>query len=269
MSNNSSTKEIFDIAKPLYEEALRNQGYTNVELNFIPKEKIHKPKKSNAKKIIYCNLPWNVAVKSNIGKEFLSLIDTFKNSLQGKYINRHSIKLSYSTMKNLGSHIAASNLKKVKQNPVKTTENTCKCENQQMQCPVNGQCMTDNVVYEAQVKTRYTTKSYIGMTGRPFFERWKEHRGNLKHKHQKGTKLSNFIWKQKESGEHIDIQNIKWSLKAKAMPYQPGARFCDTCLCEKTHIALSNPQDILNTRKEIVSKCPHKREFKLKYFKPP
>ena len=138
-----------------------------------------------------------------------------------------------------------------------------------MQCPVNGQCMTDNVVYEAQVKTRYTTKSYIGMTGRPFIERWKEHRGNLKHKHQQGTKLSNFIWKQKESGEHIDIQNIKWSLKAKAMPYQPGARFCDTCLCEKTHIALSNPQDILNTRKEIVSKCPHKREFKLKYFKPP
>ena len=45
-----------------------------------------------------------------------------------------------------------------------------------VQCPVNGQCMTSNVVYSAEIKSRYSTKSYIGMIGRPFIERWKEHR---------------------------------------------------------------------------------------------
>ena len=65
----------------------------------------NKRKKRNAKKVLFCNLPWNMAVKNNIGKEFLSLIDMFKNSPQGKYINRHTVKLSYSTMPNLKSHI--------------------------------------------------------------------------------------------------------------------------------------------------------------------
>ena len=59
------------------------------------------------------------------------------------------------------------------------------------------------------------------------------------------------------------------SLKTKAVPYRAGARYCDTCLSEKTHIALANPNEVLNSRKEIVGKCPHKREFKLKFYKPP
>ena len=65
------------------------------------------------------------------------------------------------------------------------------------------------------------------------------------------------------------MKDIKWSLKTKTAPYRAGAIFCDTCLSEKTHIALTNPTQILNSRKEIVSKCPHKRDFKLKFFKPP
>ena len=43
-----------------------------------------------------------------------------------------------------------------------------------------------------------SVKSYIGMTSRPFIERFKEHKGNIKHKHQKGTKLSSYVWKQKD-----------------------------------------------------------------------
>ena len=44
-------------------------------------------------------------------------------------------------------------------------------------------------------------------------------------------------------------KDIEWSLKSKAVPYKPGARYCDTCLSEKTHIALASPSDILNSRK--------------------
>ena len=93
---------------------------------------------------------------------------------------------------------------------------------------------------------------------------------NIRHQHQQGTKLSHYVWKQNtEFGEKIGMENIKWSIKSKTTSYRAGARYCDTCLSEKTHIALANPSEILNSRKEIVSKCPHKRYFKLKYFKPP
>ena len=108
------------------------------------------------------------------------------------------------------------------------------------------------------------------MSSRPFIVRWKEHRGNIKHPNQKGTKLSKHVLKlNNEYGENIEISDIKWSLKSKCGPYRAGAKLCVTCLSEKTHIALANPDDILNSRKEIISKCPHRRYFKLKYFKPP
>ena len=174
-------------------------------------------------------------------------------------------------MPNLKSHIMSSNRKKLNQNQTKIPEQTCKCDQDKEieQCPVNDDCMTDNVVYCAEVTTRYNTKSYIGMSGRPFIKRWKEHRGNIRHPHQKGTKLSKYVHKQKEFGENINIKDIKWSLKAKAIPYTAGKKFCDTCISEKTFIALACPDNILNSRKEIVSKCPHKWNFKLKHFKPP
>ena len=267
ISTLSSNERIFNIAKVPYIEALKRDGYENVEFKYQPKQKTTKPKTS--KNVLFCNLPWNMAVKINVGKEFLSLLDMFKGTPQGKQINRHKIKLSYSTMKNLSSHITASNLKRLKPKTASKPLQDCNCPNENIECPVDGQCMISNVVYEAEIKTQHSTKSYIGMTGCTFITRWKEHRGNLRYKHQKGTKLSNFVWKQKDFGKNIEMKDIKWSLKAKTAPYKAGARFCDTCLSEKTHIALANPSQILNSRKEIVSKCPHKRDFKLKFFKPP
>ena len=96
--------------------------------------------------------------------------------------------------------------------------------------------MYDNVVYEATVKTKHSVKSYIGMTSHPFIDRWKEHRGNMKHKNQKGTKLSSFVWKQMDFGENIKIDDIKWSLKSKAVPYRVGAKFWTNLqTCTPTH----------------------------------
>ena len=177
-------------------------------------------------------------------------------------------------MRNLKSHIDSNNMKKLNPNTNQNndSESKCKCANDKeiLQCPVNGKCMFDNVVYSAEVKTKHTTKTYIGMSGRPFIVRWKEHRGNIRHPHQNGTKLSKYVLKQNSDfGEKIGIKDVKWKMKTKTVPYRAGAKFCDTCLSEKTHIALSDPKNILNSRKEIVSKCPHKYDFKLKFYKPP
>ena len=103
------------------------------------------------------------------------------------------MKLSYSTMRNVKSHISSSNLKKLNPISQESTDLNCKCDEVPMQCPVSGECTSGNVVYQAKVNSKFAVKSYIGMTARPFIERWKEHRGNIRHKHQQGTKLSNFV----------------------------------------------------------------------------
>ena len=66
--------------------------------------------------------------------------------------------------------------------------------------------------------SRNVPRIYTGMTGRQLIKRIKEHKGNFKHKHQKGTKLSSYAHKQSEYGEDIKFEDIKWSIKAKAIP---------------------------------------------------
>ena len=123
-------------------------------------------------------------------------------------------------------------MRKLRPKQNETADHECNCSNQEhITCPVSGHCETENVVYEAQVKVKNTFKSYIGMTSRPFIERWKEHKGNVKYPHQKGTKLSGYIHKPKEFGEKIGFQDIKWSIKARAAPYRSGTKYCDTGKC--------------------------------------
>ena len=50
LSDNSSNKEIFDNATPPFLNALKNSEYDNIKLDFQPKQKSKKTKKSNSKK---------------------------------------------------------------------------------------------------------------------------------------------------------------------------------------------------------------------------
>ena len=61
--------------------------------------------------------------------------------------------------------------------------------------------------------------------------------------------------------EKIKIENIEWSLKSKTVPYKPGARYCDTCLQEKTFIALANPFEILNSTQCASLQATAKKPF--------
>ena len=72
-----------------------------------------------------------MAVKTKVGKEFLSLVDMFKNTPQSKYTNRHCVKL----ITNLRSHINASNKKNLKPKEHDVSEQQCKYENPNMAIP--------------------------------------------------------------------------------------------------------------------------------------
>ena len=66
-------------------------------------------------------------------------------------------------------------------------------------CPLNGACLTANIVYEATVTTSGSTKRYIGSTGCDFKSRFNSHTYSFTHKREKETELSKHIWSLKEN----------------------------------------------------------------------
>ena len=75
LSSISSDEKMFKSAVPLYQEAIKKSGY-DFELKFDPSASEPKTKKRSRKRhILWFNPPYNSTVKTNVGKEFLCLID--------------------------------------------------------------------------------------------------------------------------------------------------------------------------------------------------
>ena len=123
----SSNKQAFEEAAPAYQQALDESGHIYT-LNYSEKEQADtqrrqtssqnqasnmKGKNNKKRHIIWFNPPYNRAVKTNIGKCFLALID--KHFPPGhrlrKTINRNCVKISYSCTKNMKAIIQAHNNK--------------------------------------------------------------------------------------------------------------------------------------------------------------
>ena len=88
-------------------------GY-NFKLNYQPQPDNQPPKKICRKRpALWFNPPYNATVKTNIGRDFLQLIDECfppSNPLH-KIFNRQKVKVSYSTTPNMAQTIAAKNAK--------------------------------------------------------------------------------------------------------------------------------------------------------------
>ena len=70
MSDVSNDKEHFDKAAPIYKEALKNSPF-NETLNFLPSIPT---RRHGGRNIIWFNPPFSSNVKTNVGKQFLSLL---------------------------------------------------------------------------------------------------------------------------------------------------------------------------------------------------
>ena len=75
LSRISASKEVFDTAAPAYQEALAKSGYTH-KLTYEATEPSCTKKKTRKRNITWFNPPFSANVKSNIGKDFLNLIDS-------------------------------------------------------------------------------------------------------------------------------------------------------------------------------------------------
>ena len=138
----------------------------------------------------------------------------------------------------------------------------CNCRNE-TECPLEGECLQDEIVYQATVTTREKAETYVGLTATDFKTRWRNHQMSFKHeKRRNDTELSKHLWKLKEKKEDY---TISWNILAKARAYTNATKRCNLCITEKFFI-LSNPQmATLNKRNELISNCRHRRKYILKY----
>lgn len=163
-------------------------------------------------------------------------------------------------MPNVKAIINGHNKKVLSERP-DVNERLCNCRNPNL-CPLNGHCLTPEIMYEANVTSdlpRYKPRKYKGVTERFGKERIKEHRKTFTNRRKEGdSELSKEIWRIKDAG---GTPEVSWRILKKARSYNPQSKKCLLCLTEKLAIAEHKEGDLLNKRSEIVAKCRHLNKY--------
>ena len=270
-ASNSNQTSKPEAAKRLEsKECKRGQGESDEQVSSKTKcgekdECESKPKRKRHRNIIWFNPPFERTVETNVGKEFLEILDESfpaRNKLS-KIFNRSSVKISYSCMPNLKQIIDGANKKKIKK---KTSNNTakasCNCRVRD-ECPLQQKCLSSAIVYQATVTEvkRNKKETYVGITETTFKQRYANHKQSFKQeKYKTQTELSKHIWALKH--QNIEHQ-ITWKILQHAQPCKPGHQHCNLCTSEKYYIICQPEMATLNTRAELISMCRHRRKHLL------
>ena len=74
------------------------------------------------------------------------------------------------------------------------------------ECPLDEECLVNEVVYQATVKTKDTKETYIRLTANQFKARYRNHQMSFRHeKGRNETELSKHLWKLKEEGKDFIV----------------------------------------------------------------
>ena len=253
----SSSKEEFLAVVPPYQEALDKAGY-NHQLVYMEPAAPKASSKRKGRTVTWFNPPFSQSISTNIGQKFLALLDTCfppDHELR-KVINRNTVKVSYSTMPNMGQALNQHN-NKVKSGAVQPSGG-CNGHRGGRQCPLPGNCMARGVVYGAEVTNTATgeKETYTGLTEGTMRDRIAKHEGNCRHRDQPGTRLSSHVWKLKDEGSPF---TISWQILSRASSFNPTSGMCRLCLKEKYLIMFAPATATLNKRSEIFSSCRHRK----------
>ena len=255
LSDISSNERVFENSKIIYKEALEKSGFTD-ELEFT--ENVPPQRRGRKRKIIWYNPPFSMNVKTNLGKEFLKLLNTHFHRQHAfrKIFNKNTVKLSYSCTKNVASIISSHNRKILNTNHPETR--SCNCRNKDS-CPLNNQCLTKNIVYEAKIETEDTIKFYRGLCSTTFKERLAVHNQHINHwKHRNKCELAKYAWELKSQNKDF---NISWKILKKVQGRLVGGA-CRLCTTEKLSIIEHpDPNNLLNSN--CITKCRHGDKYTL------
>ena len=135
ISDISSNKELFNKAKPHYENAVRQSGHdeelTDSESMKSTPHSSQNRRKNRQRNIIWFNPPYSMNVQTNIGREFLNLVSKHfpKKHRYNKIFNKNTVKVSYSCTDNLQTIIKKHNRKilETTTNTTTSTEKNCNC----------------------------------------------------------------------------------------------------------------------------------------------
>ena len=149
----------------------------------------------------------------------------------------------------------------------KTATNKCNCRDK-TNCPLQGNCIHEAVVYKATIKTDTTKETCIGSTETTFKTRYNDHKTSMKYESKaKETKLSIQYWKHAKQGK---TPTITWEiLFLKYHPYKCGATKCDICEAEKLEIfqeTYKQRSNIINKSSELINTCRHISKLGLKHI---
>lgn len=263
----SSSRQIFEDNKAEYNDALKESGYKErLEYNNTDNQESQENNRTTTKKnrrrnITWYNPPYNSTVTTNLGKQFLALVNKHfdkKNPLT-KIFNRNTVKLSYSCTKNMSSIIQNHN-NKIINNQQQPTTKQCNCRDKN-KCPLDNKCQAETIIYKATIETTTGTKHYIGSTEKDFKTRYTGHKQSFNTQYKKNaTALSQCVWAHGMQPN----PTVKWEILQNAQKYKPGNSACDLCLSEKLHILKTyNKEGYLNKKNEIAKRCPHRDKYSL------
>jgi len=263
LSDISSDETAFNKAAPPYQAALDKSGYEH-KLKFLPRDKRKKKSRARKRNITWFNPPFDMHVKTNLGKEFLRIVNECfpKSHTLRPIFNRNTLKLSYSCMPSVNSAIDAHN-KHLLQQPNAEGSDTrpCNCRKKE-ECPLDNQCLTKGIIYQATVTTEEGSECYVGLTDTEFKSRFANHKQSFKKEvYSNQTELSKYIWQLKNA--KIDYK-ITWRILGKARAYSNTTKRCNLCNLEKYYIICHRELATLNKRSELVNSCRHANKFLLK-----
>ena len=228
---------------------------------FSPPQDLPTPGKHRSRRVTWFNPPWNSAVKTNVGKQFLRIIDTsfpLNNPLR-KLFNRNTVKVSYKCMPNMSCMVSSHNAKLLKEEPNQQHVQGCNCRGGPGNCPLTpAECKKDNIIYVARVTSADGVEHYTGLTGNTFKKRLYKHRDDFKNSNSKNsTRLSAHIWQLKEEGKQCQIE---WEILDRAPTHNPVTRKCRLCIKEIYYIMFRPDSASLNHRNDLFNTCKHRTQ---------
>ena len=203
-----------------------------------------------------------------------------------RLFNKNNLKISYKCGPNTGQHIRNHNKKilngykekledekKRKERGVGTNrkeEKKEECNCKRKECPVGGNCRRKSLIYKANVVEKNKDgrqvgekKRYVGQTKNEFKLRYNQYCSDFRLESKKNkTQLSKWIWGIKERGNEW---NIEWSLGEEKKVFRRDTGRCYLCLEEKIQILEEKKESLLNSRRELFVRCPHKKDCILGY----
>ena len=142
----------------------------------------------------------------------------------------------------------------------------CKCTVKR-DCPLNGDCRNESGIYKCTAATCNSKKVYLGLAEGEFKkQRYYDHVKSLKNEfYANSTNFSSYLWEMKKRKNVAPA--ITWKVLWTAKTCSNITKRFSLCLHEKLAIITHPyPDELLNGRSELVTKCRHEIKFLLKNF---